>query len=170
MPDPVDLFISRWQSSGAAERANYVLFLSELCDLLDVPRPDPTSPDPAKNRYVFERAVTRVAPDGTSSSGFIDLYRAGHFVLETKQGAGDPAIDPDPHGLIGAKVPVPPPGVPPGSNSQSLSAPFYKSDFLTASSLNFVRSHSSTFFWSSIVARLSCASNWRRSGLIGAAF
>ncbi|MGB3119130.1 MAG: type IIL restriction-modification enzyme MmeI, partial [Verrucomicrobiales bacterium] len=106
MPDPVDLFISRWQSSGAAERANYALFLSELCDLLDVPRPDPTSPDPAKNRYVFERAVTRVAPDGTSSSGFIDLYRGGHFVLETKQGASDPTIDPDPHGLTGAKAPV----------------------------------------------------------------
>ncbi len=90
MPDPVDLFITRWEASGAAEKANYALFLTELCDLLDVPRPDPTSPDPAKNRYVFERAVTRVAPDGTSSSGFIDLYKAGHFVLETKQGANDP--------------------------------------------------------------------------------
>lgn len=90
MPDPVDLFIARWEASGAAEKANYALFLTELCDLLDVPRPDPTSPDPAKNRYVFERAVTRVAPDGTSSSGFIDLYKAGHFVLETKQGANDP--------------------------------------------------------------------------------
>jgi hypothetical protein len=102
----VDHFISRWESSGAAERANYALFLSELCDLLDVPRPDPTSPDPAKNRYVFERAVTRVSPDGGTSSGFIDLYRAGHFVLETKQGANDPAIDSDPHGLTGAKAPV----------------------------------------------------------------
>lgn len=90
MPDPVDLFIARWEASGAAEKANYALFLTELCDLLDVPRPDPTSPDPAKNRYVFERAVTRVAPDGNSSSGFIDLYKAGHFVLETKQGANDP--------------------------------------------------------------------------------
>lgn len=32
-------FLARWQHSGAAERANYQLFLSELCDLLDVPRP-----------------------------------------------------------------------------------------------------------------------------------
>jgi hypothetical protein len=31
-------FIARWQKSGAAERANYQLFLSELCDLLGVPR------------------------------------------------------------------------------------------------------------------------------------
>jgi len=102
----VDHFISRWESSGAAERANYALFLSELCDLLEVPRPEPTSPDPGKNRYVFERAVTRVSPDGGTSSGFIDLYRAGHFVLETKQGANDHAIDSDPHGLSGAKVSV----------------------------------------------------------------
>jgi hypothetical protein len=95
MPDPVDHFISRWESSGAAERANYALFLSELCDLIGVPRPEPTSPDPGKNRYVFERAITRVSPDGTSSSGFIDLYRAGHFVLETKQGANDPVASDD---------------------------------------------------------------------------
>jgi len=32
-------FIRRWGNSGAAERANYQLFLSELCDLLGVPRP-----------------------------------------------------------------------------------------------------------------------------------
>jgi hypothetical protein len=28
------MFIARWRSSGAAERANYQLFLSELCDVL----------------------------------------------------------------------------------------------------------------------------------------
>lgn len=33
-------FISRWSSSGAAERANYQLFLSELCDLIGVARPE----------------------------------------------------------------------------------------------------------------------------------
>jgi len=83
---PTDTFITRWESSGAAERANYALFLTELCDLLEVPRPEPTSADAAKNTYVFERAVTRTNPDGSSSTGFIDLYKAGHFVLETKQG------------------------------------------------------------------------------------
>jgi len=96
---PIDHFISRWENSGAAERANYALFLSELCDLLEVPRPEPTSPDPEKNRYVFERAVIRKQPDGTSTTGFIDLYKAGHFVLETKQGASDPTVDPDQHKL-----------------------------------------------------------------------
>ena len=34
----IQAFISRWAKSGGAERANYQLFLSELCDALDVPR------------------------------------------------------------------------------------------------------------------------------------
>ncbi len=96
MPSAIDRFISRWESSGAAERANYALFLAEFCDLIGVPRPEPTSPDPEKNLYVFERAVTRRHPDGSTSAGFIDLYKARHFVLETKQGANDPGVaDPD---------------------------------------------------------------------------
>jgi len=36
----IEDFITRWRNSGGAERANYALFLSELCDLLGVPRPD----------------------------------------------------------------------------------------------------------------------------------
>ena len=32
-------FITRWRASAAAERANYQLFLIELCDLLGVDRP-----------------------------------------------------------------------------------------------------------------------------------
>ncbi len=79
-------FVARWGSSGAAERANYQLFLSELCDLLGVPRPDPTRPDDADNAYVFERGVTFHHPDGTTSTGRIDLYKRGCYVLEAKQG------------------------------------------------------------------------------------
>ncbi len=80
-------FVERWRGSGAAERANYQLFLAELCDVLDLPRPDPTRPDAAENGYVFERDVTFEYPDGTTSLGRIDLYRRGCFVLEAKQGA-----------------------------------------------------------------------------------
>ena len=36
----IGAFIARWKASGAAERANYQLYLSELCDVLGVPRPD----------------------------------------------------------------------------------------------------------------------------------
>jgi hypothetical protein len=83
---PAQHFITRWKNSGAAERANYQLFLSELCDVLGVPRPDPTTPDDAENAYVFERSVTFHHPDGSTSTGRIDLYKRGCFVLEAKQG------------------------------------------------------------------------------------
>jgi hypothetical protein len=79
-------FIARWQASGGAERANYGLFLQDLCDLLDVPRPDPTTDLPAQDAYVLERAVE--FRDGPRRSiGRIDLYKRGCFVLETKQGS-----------------------------------------------------------------------------------
>jgi hypothetical protein len=101
----IDSFISRWAASGAAERANYQMFLAELCDLLGVPRPDPTSPDPEKNLYVFDRAITRIAPDGTSVTNYIDFYKSSHFVLETKQGVGDlelPSATKSGHGRRGS--------------------------------------------------------------------
>lgn len=82
-PSQIDAFIQRWAASGAAERANYQLFLSELCDVLDVPRPEPQAPDDAANAYVFEKPVP--LPHGTT--GRIDLYKCGCFVLEAKQGS-----------------------------------------------------------------------------------
>lgn len=83
-------FAARWQPSGGAERANYGLFLTDLCDLLGVPRPDATTDSPAQDAYVLERAVT--FDDGASkkSTGRIDLYKRGCFVLETKQGTDTP--------------------------------------------------------------------------------
>ncbi len=81
----VSAFIERWSKSGGAERANYQLFLAELCDVLGVPRPDPTRPDDHENSYVFERNVQFDNFDGTYSTGRIDLYKRGAFVLETKQ-------------------------------------------------------------------------------------
>ena len=86
-------FIARWSDSGAAERANYQLFLSELCDLLDVPRPDPSTPDNQRNAYVFERAVVFNDGAGGETTKFIDLYRRSAFVLEAKQGADAPESD-----------------------------------------------------------------------------
>ncbi len=83
----IDGFCRRWEASGAAERANYSMFLNELCDLLDVPRPDPSGPDDAKNAYVFERAVPFPNPDGSTTVMRIDLYKRDCFVLEAKQAA-----------------------------------------------------------------------------------
>lgn len=79
-------FIARWERSAAHERANFQPFIHELCELLEVERPDPAGPIEDFNAYVFERAVTFHHADGTSSSGQIDLYKRGCFVMEAKQG------------------------------------------------------------------------------------
>jgi hypothetical protein len=82
----VEAFIARWGAGdGGQERANYALFLTELCDLIGAPRPDQASHDAAANAYAFERAVTFREPDGSTSLGRIDLYKRGCFVLEAKQ-------------------------------------------------------------------------------------
>jgi hypothetical protein len=85
-PTEIQAFIDRWLPSGGAERANYQSFLNELCDVLSVPRPEPTVADDAHNAYVFEREVFFDNGDGSTSPGWIDLYKRGHFVLEAKQG------------------------------------------------------------------------------------
>lgn len=83
----IETFVSTWQASGGAERANYQMFLSELCDQLSVTRPDPTKPDDTENAYVFERTVTLQHGDGNTSPNYIDLYKRGCFILEAKQGS-----------------------------------------------------------------------------------
>lgn len=80
-------FVQRWEKSGGAEMANSQLFLTELCDLLGVPHPDGTTTDTSENHYVFEKAVLFNNGDGTTSNGRVDLYKAGCFVLESKQGS-----------------------------------------------------------------------------------
>lgn len=93
-PDSTQIgaFVKRWTSSGAAERANYTLFLVQLCrDVLNVPEPEPSRDNDAENAYVFERAVTFHHADGSTSVGRIDLYKRGCFVLEAKQGSVQPA-------------------------------------------------------------------------------
>lgn len=81
----IEAFIHRWSRAGGSERANYQLFLTELCTLLELPMPEPAGDDTRDNAYVFERRVVMPQPDGSSNNGFIDLYRRGCFVLEAKQ-------------------------------------------------------------------------------------
>jgi hypothetical protein len=82
----VDNFIARWTArEGGAERANYQLFLSEFCDLIEVERPQPSGADTERNDYVFERSVRFHSEDEKTSVGRIDLYKKGAFVLEAKQ-------------------------------------------------------------------------------------
>lgn len=81
----IDEFIQRWSKADGTERANYQLFLTELCRVLELPHPDPANSDARDNAYIFERRVDINHPDGTQTSGFIDLYRRGSFVCEAKQ-------------------------------------------------------------------------------------
>lgn len=83
----IQTFIQRWESSEAAERANYQIFLTELCDVIEVSRPEPTQQDETENAYVFEKSVIFLHGDGTTSQGWIDLYKRSSFVLEAKQGS-----------------------------------------------------------------------------------
>lgn len=49
-------FIGKWSAArGGAERANYQMFLGELCQAIGVPSPDPVGHDSTLNGYVFER-------------------------------------------------------------------------------------------------------------------
>jgi hypothetical protein len=84
-PDKIAAFIARWSAAGGSERANYQLFVGELCALLGLPTPDPASDDTRDNAYVFERRVTFRHGDGSASNGFVDCYRRGAFVLEAKK-------------------------------------------------------------------------------------
>ncbi|KQW82445.1 class I SAM-dependent DNA methyltransferase [Brevundimonas sp. Root1279] len=82
----INAFIDRWSHArGGAERANYQMFLSELCEALELPRPDPASDDTRTNDYVFERGVKRRESEGFASTLRIDLYKRGCFILEAKQ-------------------------------------------------------------------------------------
>lgn len=88
----VEAFITRWTArEGGAERANYQMFLAELCDVIGVARPQPAGAQAARNDYVFERAVRPRKSAPTVSPKRIDLYKKGAFILEAKQSRQDPA-------------------------------------------------------------------------------
>lgn len=81
----IEDFIERWKDGGGTERANYQLFLMELCDVLDLKRADPSNDDTRYNEYVFERRITEEFAEGGETKRFIDLYKRGCFVCEAKQ-------------------------------------------------------------------------------------
>ncbi len=99
MQSNVESFIARWQNQeGGQERANYALFLTELCDLLELPHAEPASAAHETNDYVFERVVKETARDGSVSSRRIDLYKRDCFILEAKQSrfSGDKKLEETP--------------------------------------------------------------------------
>lgn len=86
-PEAVDAFIARWgavQSKGGNETANLQPFIIELCELLDLPRPDVAGSQHTDNAYVFERKLTEYFADGGQTPRKVDCYRRACFVLEGK--------------------------------------------------------------------------------------
>ena len=79
----VPQFVQKWSASGAAESSNAQSFTNDLCELIGVPKPDPSLPNESENTYVFEKRVT----GQNGNTKFIDCYHRGHFILENKQGA-----------------------------------------------------------------------------------
>lgn len=81
----IDTFLTRWRGAGGSERANYQLFIADLCELLEVDKPQPANEDTRDNPYVFERRVVFHHGDGSTSNGFIDCYKRGSFIGEAKK-------------------------------------------------------------------------------------
>jgi len=84
MSPALTTFFGTWRGSAGNERANFQSFLRDLCAALELPNPDPKGPGAT---YCFEKDLKLTHLDGTSSTGSIDLYREGCFVLEAKQGS-----------------------------------------------------------------------------------
>lgn len=85
MPDPVADFITKWSNVQATEKSISQSFLLELCDVLGVERPA------GADDYKFEKEVVFVQHGEKRTTKFIDLYRRGRFVLESKKYAGQRA-------------------------------------------------------------------------------
>ena len=79
-------FIERWATSGGSERANYALFLTEFTEVLGLEKPLPAKDTGESDHYRLERPVASHII-GETSKKFIDFYRRGSFILETKQGS-----------------------------------------------------------------------------------
>ncbi len=80
----LDAFLATWRPSAGNERANFQSFLRDFCAVLDLPVPEPKNPT---STYCFEKDLKLTHLDGTTTTGSIDLYREGCFVLEAKQGS-----------------------------------------------------------------------------------
>lgn len=77
--DALRKLAARWVDAKARERANYVLYLGELCAALGV-----EGPRPAGSGYEYEFPVKVINRDGKEATNFIDLFKLDHFVLEAK--------------------------------------------------------------------------------------
>jgi hypothetical protein len=79
---------ARWENVPAAEAANAQMYIAELCDALDVPRPQPRG-----SGYEHELPIRVVNPDGSLTTKKADLFKEGCFLLEAKDEAAAESRD-----------------------------------------------------------------------------
>ncbi len=82
-PERPRALADRWATARSAERANAQSYIIELCDALEV-----EPPRPAGSQYEFDIPIRLIARDGSETQGFVDCYKARHFVLEAKDEEG----------------------------------------------------------------------------------
>ena len=91
--------------SGGSEMSNYQLFVERLTGALGLPQPEFAREETRFNDYVFERNVTFRHPNGTTSTGRIDCYKRGCFILEAKQSAKrQQAVETEQLALVGLET------------------------------------------------------------------
>ena len=69
-------FIEKWKDNPLKERASYQLHFIDLCALVGVPTPSPSSHE----TYCFERGATRTG----AGQGWADVWKQSHFAFEYK--------------------------------------------------------------------------------------
>jgi hypothetical protein len=78
--DKLRALAARWAGVPAREMANFQMYVTELAEALDVPRPQPSG-----SGYEFEYAVSAIdRASGRDTAQRMDLYHRGHFVMEAK--------------------------------------------------------------------------------------
>ncbi|MDD2916134.1 MAG: hypothetical protein PHP70_12530 [Gallionella sp.] len=70
-------FIEKWRDNPLKERASYQLHFIDLCALIGVPHPSPSSHE----TYCFERGATRTG----AGQGWADVWKKGFFGFEYKE-------------------------------------------------------------------------------------
>lgn len=82
----IERFVAKWQNSGGNERANYQGFFLDLVEALGVDGPPPKG-NVADDPYCFDKDIKVYHPSGKVTPGYIDFYKADHFIIEAKQGS-----------------------------------------------------------------------------------
>jgi hypothetical protein len=78
-------FLDKWLGSQGNERANYQAFFQDLCTALGVASPPPKGNVPG-DPYCFDKEIKFFHADRDVTTRFADFYKAGHFLIEAKQG------------------------------------------------------------------------------------